>query len=143
MEHTNYGCNHGERALLPGMWPGFSSQTWHHTCKWVEFVDSLLCSKRPFSRYSGFPFPQKATFNLIWLWLPLWLLLIIILFIQITSQNSEVRKREVKFLLIKMYLSRGNKNCFESSKGRKESRALKIGIVQNSYSTWSTFISYN
>ena len=33
------------------------------------------------------------------------------------------QKKEVKFLLIKMYLSRGNKNCFELSKGPKESRA--------------------
>ena len=31
MEHTNCGWSNGERALLPGMWPGFSSQTWHHT----------------------------------------------------------------------------------------------------------------
>ena len=36
-----------------------------HVPKWVEFVDSLLCSGRPFSRYSGFPAPQKPTFKVV------------------------------------------------------------------------------
>ena len=43
---------------LPLMWPGFDSQARHH--KWAEFVGSLLCSKRFFSRYSGFPLSSKT-----------------------------------------------------------------------------------
>ena len=41
----------------------FGSQTWHHM--WDEFVGSLLCSERFFSRYSGFPYPQKPTYDFI------------------------------------------------------------------------------
>ena len=44
-------------------WPGFDSGTWRHM--WVEFVGSLLCTERFFSTYSGFPSPQKPTFDLI------------------------------------------------------------------------------
>ena len=41
--------------------PGFNSRTRRHM--WVEFViGSLLCSKRFFSRYSGFPLSLKPTF---------------------------------------------------------------------------------
>ena len=44
----------GENARLPPMWPRFDSQTRRYM--WVEFVvGSLLCSKRFFSGYSGFP----------------------------------------------------------------------------------------
>ena len=34
----------GESTHLPPMWPGFDSKTLHHM--WVEFVGSLLCTKR-------------------------------------------------------------------------------------------------
>ena len=30
---------------------------------WVEFVGSLLCSERFFRGYSGFPSPQKPSFD--------------------------------------------------------------------------------
>ena len=58
------GWRSGESTELPPMWPGFDSQTHRHM--WVEFVGSLLCTER-FSPgyYSGFPSPQKPTFDLI------------------------------------------------------------------------------
>ena len=48
------------------MWLGFDSRTRRH--KWAEFVGSLLCSERFFSRYSGFPLSSKTNiwFDLIW-----------------------------------------------------------------------------
>ena len=39
------------------MWPEFESQTWHHL--WIEFLGSLLWSKRFFSEYSSFPLSSK------------------------------------------------------------------------------------
>ena len=42
-----------QSTRLPPMWPGFDSRTRRHM--WAEFVDSLLCSERFFSGYSGFP----------------------------------------------------------------------------------------
>ena len=46
-------------ARLPPMWPGFGS--WRRRHMWVEFVvDSLLCSERFFSGYSGFPLSLKT-----------------------------------------------------------------------------------
>ena len=48
----------GEIAHLPPMWSGLNSRTRHHM--WVEFVvGSLLCSRRFFSGYSGFPLYSK------------------------------------------------------------------------------------
>ena len=47
------GWHSGESACLPPMWPRFKS--WHQCLLWVEFVCSLLCSKRFFSGYSAFP----------------------------------------------------------------------------------------
>ena len=38
------GWRSGESNRLPPMWPGFDSQTQRHV--WVEFVGSLLCTKR-------------------------------------------------------------------------------------------------
>jgi len=38
------GWHRGESTHLPPMWPGLDSQMRHHT--WVEFVGSLLCTKR-------------------------------------------------------------------------------------------------
>ena len=56
------GCRSGESARLPPMCPGFDSQTWCHI--WVEFVvGSLLCSKRFFSGYSGFPLSSKTNIS--------------------------------------------------------------------------------
>ena len=52
------GWRSGESSRLPPMWPGFDSQTRRH--KWVEFVGSLLCSKRFLSGYSGFPVSSKT-----------------------------------------------------------------------------------
>ena len=40
------------------MWPGFDSRTRRHM--WAEFVGSLLCCERFFSRYSGFPLSSKT-----------------------------------------------------------------------------------
>ena len=57
------GCNSGESTRLPPMWPGFDSQTRRHM--WVEFVGSLLCIERFSPGNSGFPFPQKPTFDFI------------------------------------------------------------------------------
>ena len=42
------GWRSGEGTRLPPMWPRFDSQTRRHM--WVEFVGSLLCTKR-FSCY--------------------------------------------------------------------------------------------
>ena len=53
----------GENTRLPPMWPGFDSEIRRHM--WVEFVGSLLCTERFFPGYSGFPSPQKPTFDLI------------------------------------------------------------------------------
>ena len=52
------GWRSGESIRLPRMWPGFDSQTQRHM--WVEFVDSLLCTQRFFSGYSGFPLFSKT-----------------------------------------------------------------------------------
>ena len=49
-------------AYLPLMWPGLDSWTMHH--KWVEFVGSLLCCKRFFSGYPGFPLSKKNSIGL-------------------------------------------------------------------------------
>ena len=57
------GWRSGESTRLPPMWPGFDSQTRRHM--WVEFVGSLL-HREVFSGYSGFPSPQKPTFDLIY-----------------------------------------------------------------------------
>ena len=57
------GWRSGESARFPPMCPGFDSRTRRHT--WTEFVASLLCSERFFSRYSGFPL-SSTTFDLIW-----------------------------------------------------------------------------
>ena len=55
------GWRSGESSCLPPMWSGFKSR--HRRHMWVEFVvGSLVCSKRLFSGYSGFPSPQKLTF---------------------------------------------------------------------------------
>ena len=44
------------------MWPGFKSRHRRHV--WVEFVvGSLLCSKRFFSGYSGFPLSSKTNIS--------------------------------------------------------------------------------
>ena len=49
-------------TLLPPMWPRFKSWCQHHI--WVEFVvDSLLCSDRFFSGYSGFPLSSKTNIS--------------------------------------------------------------------------------
>ena len=56
-------CTGVQGWRLPPMWPGFDSQTRRHM--WVEFVGSLLCNQIFFSGYSGFPSPQKPTFDLI------------------------------------------------------------------------------
>ena len=49
------------RALaLPPIWPWFKSWSWRHM--WVEFVvDSLPCSERFFSGYSGFPLSSNTS----------------------------------------------------------------------------------
>ena len=57
------GWRSGESIRLLPMWPGFDSQTGRHM--WVEFVGCLLCTERFLSGYSGFPSPQKPTFDLI------------------------------------------------------------------------------
>ena len=62
----NDNCEQGEQGLrsvesahLPPMCPRFDSQTRRHM--WVEFVfGSILCSKRFFSGYSGFPLSSKT-----------------------------------------------------------------------------------
>ena len=51
-----------ESTRLPPMWPGFKSRRRRHM--WVEFVvGSLLCSKRFFSGYSGFPLSSKTNIS--------------------------------------------------------------------------------
>ena len=52
------GWRSGESARLPPMCPGFDSRTQRHM--WTEFVGSLLCSERFFSRNSGFPLSSKT-----------------------------------------------------------------------------------
>ena len=53
------GWHRSESAHLPPMWPGFKSRRPRHM--WVEFVvDSLPCSVRFFSGYSGFPLSSKT-----------------------------------------------------------------------------------
>ena len=47
-----------ESTRLPPMWPGLDSQSRRHM--WVEFVDSVLCTERFFSGYSGFPLSSKT-----------------------------------------------------------------------------------
>ena len=57
-----HGWRSGESARLPPMCPGFDSWTRPHM--WVEFVvDSLLCSERFFSGYSGFPLSSKTNIS--------------------------------------------------------------------------------
>ena len=49
----------GDSTRLPPIWPRFKSRCQCHM--WVEFVaGSLLCSKRFFSGYSGFPLFSKT-----------------------------------------------------------------------------------
>ena len=53
----------GQSTRFPPMWPGYESWRWRHM--WLEFVvGSLLCSKRFFSGYSGFPLSLKKTFQI-------------------------------------------------------------------------------
>jgi len=63
LDPRDQGRHTGESARLPPMCPGFDSQTRRHM--WTEFVGSLLCSKRFFSGYCGFPLSSKSTFNLV------------------------------------------------------------------------------
>ena len=63
------GWPSGESTFLPPMWPEFDFLARCHMQ--IEFVGSLLCYKRFFPGYSGFPpgtpvFPshQKPTFDL-------------------------------------------------------------------------------
>ena len=56
------GWRSGESTSLPLMWLGIDSRSRRNV--WVEFVvGSLLCSKRVFSRYSGFPLPSKTNIS--------------------------------------------------------------------------------
>ena len=56
------GWRSGESARLPPIWPRFKFRRRRHT--WVEFVvGSLLCSKRFFSSYSGFPLSSKTNIS--------------------------------------------------------------------------------
>ena len=56
------GWRSGEGTCLPPMHPRFDFQTRCHM--WVEFiVGSLPCSKRLFSRYSGFPLSSKTNIS--------------------------------------------------------------------------------
>ena len=60
-KHTvgEQGWRSGESTRLPPMRRGFKSRRRRHM--WVEFVvDSLLCSERFFSGYSGFPLSSKT-----------------------------------------------------------------------------------
>ena len=57
------GWRSGESARLLPMCPGFDSRTRRRM--WAESVGSLLCSERFVSGNSGFPSPQKPTFDLI------------------------------------------------------------------------------
>ena len=57
------GWRSGESARLPPLWPRFDSRTRRHM--WVGFVvGSLLCSKRFFSGYSGFPLLENQRFQI-------------------------------------------------------------------------------
>ena len=47
----------GESTRLPAMEPGFDSQI--RRLMWVEFVGSLLCTEKFFSKCSGFPLYLK------------------------------------------------------------------------------------
>ena len=52
----------GESTRFPPMWNGFKSRRRRHM--WVEFVvGSLLCSKRFFSGFSGFPLSSKTNIS--------------------------------------------------------------------------------
>ena len=51
------GWHSGESICFP-MCPAFNLWTRCHT--WIEFVGSLLCSKRFFPRFSGFPLLPKT-----------------------------------------------------------------------------------
>ena len=56
------GWRSGESARLPLVWPALKSR--HRCHMWVEFVvGSLLCSKRFFSGYSGFPLSSKTNIS--------------------------------------------------------------------------------
>ena len=52
------GWPSGESTCLPPMWPGFDFRTRCHKC--IEFVGPLLCHKRFFPGYSGFPLSSKT-----------------------------------------------------------------------------------
>ena len=56
----------GESTGLPPMWPGFDSWIGRHM--WVEFVGYLLCSKRFFPSYSGFPLSPKTNIRFYLCW---------------------------------------------------------------------------
>ena len=62
-EHTTgvQGWRSGESTHLPPMWPGFDSEI--RRVGWVCWLSTLL--REVFSGYSGFPSPQKPTFDLI------------------------------------------------------------------------------
>ena len=62
-EHGEHGWYSGESTCLPPMWPEFNFQTQRH--KTAGFVSSLLCSKRFFCGYSGFPLSPKPSFDLL------------------------------------------------------------------------------
>ena len=51
------GWRSGESTRLQPMWLGFNFQTLPQM--WVEFVGSLLCTERFFSRYFGFTLSSK------------------------------------------------------------------------------------
>ena len=54
----------GKSTRLPPLWLGFDFLTQRHM--WIEFVGSLLCSKKFFPGYSSFPLlPKKTTLDLI------------------------------------------------------------------------------
>ena len=56
------GWSSGESTRLPPMWLRIDSQTRHNM--WVEFVvDSLLCSERLSSGYSGYPLSSKTNIS--------------------------------------------------------------------------------
>ena len=55
------GWRSGESTHLPPMWPGFDSQI--RRVGWVCWLSTL--HRAVFSGYSGFPSPQKPTFDLI------------------------------------------------------------------------------
>ena len=57
------GWRSGESTRLPPMWPGFDSQI--RCPMWVEFVGSLLRTKRFSPGTPVFPSPQKPKLDLI------------------------------------------------------------------------------